>query len=130
MHNRWIHSIAVACLLSTLSLMPAMAQDQASAEATAKMTFSDEELKSFIFANAGLYQVQQQAMAHMKDTESDQQKQEIMDAANQQMLLVLQQVGLTPDSYNAMGQSIQSDVQLQEKVRAIATELAQQEESQ
>ena len=61
MHNRWIHSIAVACLLSTLCLMPAMAQDQASAEATAKMTFSDEELKSFIFANAGLYQVQQQA---------------------------------------------------------------------
>ena len=129
MHNRWIYSIIAACLLSTLSLMPAMAQDQASAEA-AKMTYSDEELKSFILANAGIYQVQQQAMAHMQGTESDQQKQEIMDAANQQMLQVLEQVGFTPDSYNAMGQTIQSDVDLQKKVRAIATELAQQEESQ
>lgn len=129
MYNRWIQSIVAAFLLSALCLMPAMAQDQANAEEV-KMNYSDEELRSFIFANTGLYQVQQQALAHMKSTESDQQKQEIMNSANQQMLQVLQQVGLTPDSYNAMGQTIQSDVQLQEKVRAIATELAQQEEPQ
>ncbi len=49
-----------------------------------------------------------------------------MQAGNQQMLNVLQQVGLTAESYNAMGQSIQSDEQLQEKVRAMATDLAQQ----
>lgn len=129
MYNRWIHSIIAACLLSMLCLMPAMAQDQANTE-TVNMTYSDEEIRSFIFANAGIYQVQQQAMAHMKAMESDQQKQEVMDAANQQMLQVLQQVGFTPDSYNAMGQTIQADVDLQQKVRAIATELAQQEEPQ
>ncbi|MDR4517640.1 MAG: DUF4168 domain-containing protein [Nitrosomonas sp.] len=129
MYSRWIQSIFAACFLGILCLMPAVAQDQPSAEA-AKLTYGDEELRSFIFANAGLYQVQQQAMTHMKAAESDQQKQEIMDAANQQMLQVLEQVGFTPDSYNAMGQTIQSDVQLQEKVRAIATELAQQEAPQ
>ena len=129
MDNRWIQNIVAACFLSALVLMPAMAQDQTNTEAT-KKTYSDEELKSFIFANAGLYQVQQQAMAHMKNMESDQQKQEVMDAANQQMLQVLQQVGFTPDSYNAMGQTIQADADLQEKVREIATELAQQEEAQ
>ncbi len=119
----------MVCLLSIVCLMPAIAQDQTNAEVV-KTTYSDEELKSFILANVGLYQTQQQVMAQMKDAEADQQRQEIMEAGNLQMLQVLEQVGLTRDSYNAMGQAIQTDVQLQEKVRAMATDLAEQAQSQ
>ncbi|HNP26137.1 MAG TPA: DUF4168 domain-containing protein [Nitrosomonas sp.] len=116
-------------MLNVLCLMPVIAQAQINAEA-GKVTYSDEELKSFIIANAGLYQLQQQAAAQMQNLESDQQKQEIMQVANQQMLQVLQQVGLTADEYNTMGKSIQSDVQLQEKINTIASDLFQQEEQQ
>ncbi len=126
MYNKWITRMAVACFFSLFCLMPSMAEDQTNAA----VAYSDADLKSFIYANAGLYQVQQQVMAQMKGELSDEQRQEIMETGNQQMLQVLQQVGLTPESYNAMGQSIQSDTQLQAKLRTMATELAQQESPQ
>jgi hypothetical protein len=37
---------------------------------------------------------------------------------------------MTADEYNAMGQTIQSDVQLQEKINTMASELFQLEEQQ
>lgn len=129
MHNKWMNSIVTTCLLGILCLAPAMAQDQVDSK-DAKTTYSNEELKSFIIANAGLYQLQQQAFSQMQNTESDQQKQEIMETANQQMLQVLQRSGLTADEYNAMGQTIQADVQLQDKVQTIAADLFKQEERQ
>ena len=126
MHNKWMSSIVTTCLLSILCLTPVIAQDQIDSK-DAKTTYSNEELKSFIIANAGLYQLQQQALSQMQNTETDQQKQEIMQTANQQMLQVLQQTGFTPDEYNAMGQTIQADEHLQNKVQAIATDLFKQE---
>lgn len=126
MHNKWMSSIVTTCLLSILCLTPVIAQDQIDSK-DAKTTYSNEELKSFIIANAGLYQLQQQALSQMQNTETDQQKQEIMQTANQQMLQVLQQTGFTPDEYNAMGQTIQADENLQNKVQAIATDLFKQE---
>ncbi len=129
MQKRWINGVILAGLLNVLCLTPVMAQDQINAE-EGKVVYSNEELKSFIIANAGLYQLQQQAAAQMQSMESDQQRQEVMQAANQQMLQVLQQVGLTADEYNTMGKSIQSDVQLQEKINTIASELFQQQEQQ
>ncbi len=130
MNKKWMHGFVIACLLSLFGTMPVIAENQKNTEEAVKAAYTDEQLKSFILANAGLYQVQKRTMADMKDMESDEQKHAAMETANQQMIQVLQQVGLTPDSYNAMGQSIQSDDQLQEKVREIAIELAQQEEVQ
>lgn len=129
MHNKWMNSIVTICLLSILCLMPATAQDQIDSK-DAATTYSNEELKSFIIANAGLYQLQQQALSQMQNTESDQQKQEIMQTANQQMLQVLQQTGLTADEYTAMGQTIQGDERLQEKVESIASDLFREKELQ
>lgn len=129
MHNKWMNSIVTICLLSILCLMPATAQDQIDSK-DAAATYSNEELKSFIIANAGLYQLQQQALSQMQNTESDQQKQEIMQTANQQMLQVLQQTGLTADEYTAMGQTIQGDERLQEKVESIASDLFREKELQ
>ncbi|MDC8445186.1 MAG: DUF4168 domain-containing protein [Nitrosomonas sp.] len=124
-----MNSIVTICLLSILCLMPATAQDQIDSK-DAATTYSNEELKSFIIANAGLYQLQQQALSQMQNTESDQQKQEIMQTANQQMLQVLQQTGLTADEYTAMGQTIQGDERLQEKVESIASDLFREKELQ
>jgi Domain of unknown function (DUF4168) len=121
----WIKYFILVGFLSAICLMPAMAQDQASTM-DSKADYSKNELESFIIANVGIYQLQQQVSAQMPNMESDQQKEELMQAANQQMEQVLNEVGLTPDEYNAMGQAIQSDAQLQEKVRSIATDLSQQ----
>lgn len=121
----WIKFFILVGFLSAICLMPAMAQDQASTM-DSKADYSNNELESFIIANVGIYQLQQQVSAQMPNMESDQQKEELMQAANQQMEQVLNEVGLTADKYNAMGQAIQSDAQLQEKVRSIATDLSQQ----
>ncbi|SFK20984.1 protein of unknown function [Nitrosomonas aestuarii] len=129
MHNKWTISIVVAFILGIFCLTPVFAKDQMKTEG-AEVTYSNEELKSFIIANAGLYQLQQQAVTQIQSMESDQQKREVMETTNQQMLLVLEQTGLTADKYNAMGQTIQSDTQLQEKVQTIASDLFQQEAQQ
>jgi Domain of unknown function (DUF4168) len=121
----WIKYFILVGFLSAICLTPAMAQDLASTT-DSKVDYSNNELESFIIANVGIYQLQQQVSAQMPNMESDQQKEELMQAANQQMEQVLNEVGLTPDEYNAMGQAIQSDAQLQEKVRSIATDLSQQ----
>jgi hypothetical protein len=107
--------------------MPVMAQDQQST-VDGKADYTNDELKSFITANVGIYQVQQQIASQMPNMETEEQKQELVVAANQQMEKVLQSNGLTPDEYNAMGQTIQADTQLQEKVNSIAVELFQLEE--
>lgn len=125
----WIIYFILVGFLSVICLMPAMAQDQAST-LESKADYSNNELESFIIANVGIYQLQQQITAQMPNMESEQQKEELMQAANQQMEQVLNDVGLTADEYNSMGQAIQSDVQLQEKVRSIATDLSEQEEQQ
>lgn len=125
MHNKWTNSIIAICFFYILCLAPAIAEDQVMA-GSAPAAYSNEELKSFIIANAELYQLQQQAFTQLQDVDSDQQKQEVLENANQKMLLVLQQVGLTADEYNAMGQTIQSDEQLQEKVQTIASDLFKQ----
>lgn len=127
MHNNWIKSIIIIGLLSAFCVMPAMAQDQQST-VDGKADYTNDELKSFITANVGIYQVQQQIASQMPNMETEEQKQELVVAANQQMEKVLQSNGLTPDEYNAMGQTIQADTQLQEKVNSIAVELFQLEE--
>lgn len=129
MQSNWFKSFIVIGFLSALCVMPAVAQDQQSA-VDGKTDYSNDELKSFITANVGIYQVQQQVATQMPSMETEEQKQELVLAANQQMEQVLQKTGLTADEYNAMGQTIQSDVQLQEKVNSIATELFQLEEEQ
>ena len=125
----WSKYFILVGFLSAICLTPAMAQDQNSAM-DSKADYSNDELKSFIIANVGIYQLQQQITAQMPNMESEQQKEELMQAANQQMEQVLNEVGLTADEYNAMGQAIQSDAQLQEKVRSVATDLSQQEQQQ
>ncbi|GJL71735.1 MAG: hypothetical protein NMNS01_09340 [Nitrosomonas sp.] len=127
MQNIWIKSIIIIGLLSVFCVMPAMAQDQQSA-VDDKADYTNDELKSFITANVGIYQVQQQIASQMPNMESEEQKQELVVAANQQMEQVLQSNGLTADEYNAMGQTIQGDTQLQEKVNSIAVELFQLDE--
>lgn len=127
MQNNWIKGIIVIGLLSVFCALPAVAQDQQSA-VDGQADYTNDELKSFITANVGIYQVQQQIASQMPNMETEEQKQELVVAANQQMEKVLQNNGLTPDEYNAMGQTIQADTELQEKVNSIAVELFQLEE--
>jgi len=127
--NIWIKVFVVVGLLSVLCFTPAVAQDQQSA-LDGKASYNNDQLESFVMANVGIYQLQQQVITQMSDMESDQEKQQLMQATNQQAEQILESAGLTVDEYNTMGQTVESDVQLQEKVNSIASELLQQEEKQ
>lgn len=129
MLNNWINKLIIIGFFSVACGMPAMAQEQQNTM-DSKTNYSNEELKSFIMANVGIYQVQQQISTKMPSMETEEQKQELVQAANQQMEKVLQNHGMTADEYNEMGKTIQSDVQLQEKINTMASELFQLEEQQ
>lgn len=127
--NTWMVAFIVICFLNAFCLMPAMAQDQQST-LDGKASYSNDQLESFVIANVSIYQLQQEVSTQMSDIKSDQQKQQLMQAANHQVEQILQSAGFTVDEYNTMGQTIQSDVQLQEKINSIASELLQEEEKQ
>lgn len=129
MQNYWIKGFVVTVMLSIFILTPAMAQVQQGG-GDEDVNYSNEELKTFLMANAGIYQVQQQVAAQMQNLESEQEKQALIQTANQQMVQVLDDVGLTADEYNAMGQTIQSDTQLQEKINTIASDMFPEEKQQ
>ncbi len=124
-NGKWMSSLMLAVFLSAVCIMPVMAE--ADDQQAAMTSYSDDELKSFIIANVNIFQLQQQANAQIQTLETDEQRVELIQATNQQMGEVLQQIGLTPEKYNAMGQAIQSDDQLQEKINSIAADLSQQQ---
>ena len=128
-NENWIKRLILVGFLSLIFLVPAMAMAQDQQNATdSKANYSEDQLKSFIIANVGIYQLQQQMAVQMPSMETEQQKEAFMLTTSQKMEQVLQQVGLTADEYNAIGQAIQSDTQLQERVTLIASGLSQQEQ--
>ncbi|SFL34218.1 protein of unknown function [Nitrosomonas aestuarii] len=121
MYNKLINSIITTCVLSILCMIPAIAQEQTHPKATV----NDDKLKSFVIASSSIHHLQNQTFSQMENIESEQLKQEAANRANQQILQALQAVGLTADEYIAIRDEVQTDPQLQEKVKEIASDMDQ-----
>lgn len=92
---------------------PAQSQAQAA-------NFSDEQLKSFADASKEIAQLNQEYTGQLQSAEGDEAQQEIRQQANDEMVNAVESEGLSVDTFNAIGEALQQDPELMQKVQEMA----------
>lgn len=116
-----------AALLSAglMAATGAMAQEgpatqAAQPQAQAAQNFSDDQLQQFADASQEIAAISQEYTQRLQDAEDEAAQQEIRLEANERMVEEVEATGLEVDTFNAIGQAIQQDPELLERVQAMA----------
>ncbi len=84
-----------------------------SALAAAEAQYSEQELRTYAFANASVRLIQGELDRQLIDAQGDAQAtQELQAAAQEQMSAAMERAGLTAAEYEAMTQEIAADAEL------------------
>jgi len=119
-----------AALLAT-GLMTATAhaqQDQESTEdsmstqqeSAPAQDFSDEELEQFAEASQEIATISQEYTERLQEAEDESAQEEVRTEANDRMIEVVEDSGLDVDTFNEIGQTIQQDPEMMERVQEMA----------
>lgn len=122
-------TLFAAAVLST-GLMSSMAyaqQDAASAGAgeptqsqAQASNFSDEQLMQFADASKEIAQLNQEYTGRLQDAEGDDAQQQVRQEANDKMVSAVESQGMSVDTFNAIGEALQKDPALMQKVQEMA----------
>ncbi|MFW6346372.1 MAG: DUF4168 domain-containing protein [Halomonas sp.] len=97
---------------------PAATEDpQASAPAE---DFSDEELQQFADASEDIAEISQDYTERLQSAEGEEEQQEVRTEANEKMVEEVEDSGLDVDTFNAIGQAVQQDPELMERVQEMS----------
>ncbi|MDR5873467.1 DUF4168 domain-containing protein [Halomonas sp. CUBES01] len=117
-----------AALLAT-GLMTATAhaqQDEASTqgsmatETAPSQDFSDEQLQQFADASQEIAVISQEYTQRLQEADDESAQQEVRTEANDRMIEVVEDSGLDVDTFNAIGQTIQQDPEMMQRVQEMA----------
>ncbi|KPQ26138.1 MAG: hypothetical protein HLUCCA13_00170 [Halomonas sp. HL-48] len=119
-----------AALLAT-GLMTATAhaqQDQESTEdsmstqqeSAPAQDFSDEELEQFAEASQEIATISQEYTERLQEADDESAQEEVRTEANDRMIEVVEDSGLDVDTFNEIGQTIQQDPEMMERVQEMA----------
>ncbi|GAA5172691.1 MULTISPECIES: DUF4168 domain-containing protein [Halomonadaceae] len=126
---RKITALFAASLLSAgMVSAPAMAQqsgDNAAQQQTQQAApsaedFTDEQLQQFADASQEIAAISQDYTQRLQQAEDQSKQQEIRKEANDKMVAVVEDSGLTVETFNAIGQTVQQDPELMKKVQGMA----------
>ncbi|MGM0701225.1 MAG: DUF4168 domain-containing protein [Pseudomonadota bacterium] len=92
-------------------------QPQATAE-----DFSDEQLQQFADASQEIAVISQDYTERLQEAEDEQAQQDVRMEANDKMVEVVEDSGLDVDTFNAIGQAIQQDPEMMQRVQEMASE--------
>lgn len=93
--------------------------DQAQATAPAQ-DFSDAQLQQFADASKEIAVLSQDYTKRLQEAEGEEAQQEVRMEANEEMVKVVEESGLDVDTFNAIGQAIQQDPELMQRVQEMA----------
>jgi len=93
--------------------------DQAQATAPAQ-DFSDAQLQQFADASKEIAVLSQDYTQRLQAAEGEEAQQEVRMEANEEMVKVVEESGLDVDTFNAIGQAIQQDPELMQRVQEMA----------
>lgn len=93
--------------------------DQAQATAPAQ-DFSDAQLQQFADASKEIAVLSQDYTKRLQEAEGEEAQQEVRMEANEEMVKVVEDSGLDVDTFNAIGQAIQQDPELMQRVQEMA----------
>ncbi|MEA3252650.1 MAG: DUF4168 domain-containing protein [Pseudomonadota bacterium] len=126
---RKITALFAASLLSAgMVSAPAMAQqsgDNAAQQQTQQAAptaqdFTDEQLQQFADASQEIAAISQDYTQRLQQAEDQSKQQEIRQEANDKMVAVVEDSGLSVETFNAIGQTVQQDPELMKKVQGMA----------
>lgn len=84
--------------------------------------FSDDQLQQFADASQEIAVVSQEYTQRLQDAEDEAAQQEVRTEANDRMIEVVEDSGLDVDTFNAIGQSIQQDPEMMQRVQEMASQ--------
>ncbi|MDR9438910.1 MAG: DUF4168 domain-containing protein [Halomonas sp.] len=116
-----------AALLS-LGLAATQAQAQQDSAANAEQSqatapaqdFSDQQLQQFADASQEIAVISQEYTKELQAAEGKQAQQDVRMEANEKMVEVVEDSGLDVDTFNAIGQAIQQDPEMMQRVQEMA----------
>ncbi|MCE0733552.1 DUF4168 domain-containing protein [Halomonas sp. G15] len=97
----------------------ANAAEQTQAAAPAQ-DFSDAQLQQFADASKEIAVLSQEYTERLQSAEGEDAQQEVRMEANEEMVKVVEESGLDVDTFNAIGQAIQQNPELMQRVQEMA----------
>ncbi|MEQ5801073.1 DUF4168 domain-containing protein [Halomonas sp. H10-9-1] len=82
--------------------------------------FSDAQLQQFADASKEIAVLSQEYTERLQSTEGEEAQQEVRLEANEEMVKVVEESGLDVDTFNAIGQAIQQNPELMQRVQEMA----------
>lgn len=131
MKKSFLTAMLASTLLAAGAVAPAALAQQQGAPMqqpapAASASVTDEQIRSYITAAQGVGMIAQSYQPQLEAAESQEAAIAIQQEAQEQMLEVVQQAGLTPDEYNAIAVGSQSDPELAERINAEAAAMTGQ----
>jgi GTP1/Obg family GTP-binding protein len=84
--------------------------------------FSDQQLQQFADASQEIAVISQEYTQRLQEAEDEATQQEVRAEANDRMIEVVEDSGLDVDTFNAIGQSIQQDPEMMQRVQEMANQ--------
>ncbi len=86
---------------------------------TAMEPVTDEQLAQFITAATDVQNVQADYAQRMQNTQDQEKAQSLRQEAQDQMIAAVEESGLTVQQFNQIGQRLQTDQELAERLKSI-----------
>ncbi|AVI64132.1 DUF4168 domain-containing protein [Halomonas sp. M1] len=96
------------------------AQDPMATQQAPAQDFSDQQLQQFADASQEIAVISQEYTQRLQEAEGEAQQQEVRAEANDRMIEIVEDSGLDVDTFNAIGQSIQQDPEMMQRVQEMA----------
>lgn len=95
-------------------------QQQSSGAGATAQDFTDEQLQKFADASQEIAVISQEYTERLQNEQDQAAQQELRMEANEKMVAVVEESGLTVETFNAIGQAIQQDPELMKRVQEMA----------
>ncbi|MDH4572411.1 MULTISPECIES: DUF4168 domain-containing protein [Salinicola] len=114
--------LAAAMMTTGLASAPVMAQESADSGAQAQapaQNFSDDQLQQFADASQDIAMISQDYTEQLQNASDEGEQQKIRQQANDEMVQAVQDSGMSVEQFNSIGQAIQQDPQLMQRVKGM-----------
>ncbi|MHB0777610.1 DUF4168 domain-containing protein [Halomonas sp. WWR20] len=118
--------LSAALLATGMAAVPAIAQENsdtaggAGAAQSQAQNFSDEQLQQFADVSQEIASISQEYTGQLQNAEDEAAQQQIRQEANDAMVGAVQDSGMSIEEFNNIGQAIQQDPQLMQRVQQMA----------
>jgi hypothetical protein len=113
-----VAGLAILCFAELVPAQVSPKQEPAGKQAN----ISDKELKAFVKAYVEYQRIRQEYEPAVNSTQDPKEKQRLQDEGNAKLKKVLDKEGLSPETYNRIFETVNTDKQLRSTVLKMVTE--------